>query len=122
MKLLLCVVATLALLHVAHSFTNYDKTAKTEMEGMVDQLEASSQTVEETREVMQEVRKRLQQFMAYSQETVELMQHIHPEGTDSSHHPEGTNPSSQELFTKKFIGIAGLVIAGTSVLVDVATS
>ena len=80
---LLVSLQLMVLLHVAHSFD----VAQSEMEEMVDPLRASSQSAEEIREVLEEVCKRMQVFMAYSRATAELMQHIHAkEHSDEVYH------------------------------------
>ena len=102
MNLLTCVLATMLLLHVAHS--------------QPEASEASSQQVD-ARAILDQARERMATFLAYSRETVEILDqlsHYHPEETeeaDASQHPQ---VSTQEKISAK-VAVAALVVSAATV-------
>ena len=78
--------------------------------------QASSQNrALETSKIMREVQVRMERFKAYSQETVELMQHIHPEPTRASHDNQD-QAVTQEKFS--IIKAVTLVVSAAALVPD----
>ena len=107
MKLLVCVLAAVLLLHVAHAL-------------MTDQLQASSQQAD-INKIMNQVRERMETFRAYGRETVEILDqlsHYHPEEhPQEAFHPQA---SIQEKFSAKAIAIGTLIASTVEVLAATA--
>ena len=82
----------------------------TKMEMESPQASSQNQALE-TSKIMGEVQVRMERFKAYSQETAELMQHIHPEPTSASH-----NNQDQAVTQEKFS-----IIKAVSLAVSAAT-
>ena len=93
MKFLIGVLVTILLLHVAHS-----------------QPEASSQQAD-AGAIMEQVKERMQDFLAYHRDTVEILAKLshHPEEVGASQHSQA---SAQELLTK--LTVATLVVSVAS--------
>ena len=86
MKLLLTVLATLMLLHVAHSLPNHDMVESRieDIEEKLSQMKASSQS-DHNEEMIAVVKERVRRLKAYNLGTMQLLQHIHPQASLQSH-------------------------------------